>query len=116
MQAPPVKIEAEQQRQAYQLALWQFDKLAEWDKPSVEGVLRDTATRLDLKFKFMVRAFFIAITGSPTSVPLFEATVHLGRDIVRERLRHALEILGNPSKKELKSWEELLNRPLPEEA
>ncbi|MBH9537338.1 glutamate--tRNA ligase [Novosphingopyxis sp. YJ-S2-01] len=111
-----VKIEAEEQRQAYQLALWQFDKLAEWDKPSVEGVLRDTATRLDLKFKFMVRAFFIAITGSPTSVPLFEATVHLGRDIVRERLRHALEILGNPSKKELKSWEELLSRPLPEEA
>ena len=110
-----VKIEAEQQRQAYQLALWQFDRLPEWDKPSVEGALRDTAAKLDLKFKFMVRAFFIAITGSPTSVPLFEATVHLGRDIVRERLRHALELLGPPSKKELKAWEELLARPTTDE-
>ena len=106
-----VKIELEEQRQAYQLALWHFDGLSAWDKPSVEGALRDTATKLDLKFKFMVRAFFIAITGSATSVPLFEATAHLGRDIVRERLRHALEILGAPSKKELKSWEDLLNRP-----
>ncbi len=44
------------------------------------------------------------ITGSPTSVPLFESMELLGRDIVRERLRCALELVGPPTAAEQKSW------------
>ena len=106
-----VKLTEEQQRQAYQLALWQFDRLAAFDKPGVEAVLRAVAEQVGAKFKDAVRAFYIAITGSPQSVPLFDSITHLGRDIARERLRHALELLGPPSSKEAKAWEALMAAP-----
>jgi glutamyl-tRNA synthetase len=35
----------------------------------------------------------------------------LGRDVVRERLRNALELLGAPSKKEADEWKKLLAPP-----
>ncbi len=47
----------------------------------------------------------MALTGSPTSLPLFESMELLGRDIVRERLRVALDVLGGVSAKEQKAWQ-----------
>jgi glutamyl-tRNA synthetase len=44
------------------------------------------------------------LTGSPTSVPLFDAAELLGRDLCRERLRTALETLGAPTAAEQKAW------------
>ncbi|MDQ2992341.1 MAG: glutamate--tRNA ligase, partial [Candidatus Eremiobacteraeota bacterium] len=61
-------------------------------------VLKGVAETLEKKFRDVVRAFYIAVTGSPTSVPLFDAMEILGRDIVRERLRHALEAIGKTEK------------------
>ena len=46
-------------------------------------------------------AFYLAVLGTPQGVPLFDAITHLGRDILRERLRHAMELLGPASKKEV---------------
>ena len=40
----------------------------------------------------------MAITGSPTSIPLYDSMELLGRDLVRERLRNALDLVGAPSK------------------
>ena len=62
--------------------------------------LRKTAAALEIKLKDMIRAFYLAVLGSPQGVPLFDAITHLGRDILRERLRHAMELLGPASKKE----------------
>jgi glutamyl-tRNA synthetase len=103
-----VKLSAEQQRQAYHLALTQFDALAHWDKDGVERVLRRTAEVLDVKLKDAVRPMYLAITGAAQGVPLFNSIVHLGRDIIRERMRHALELMGAPTSKEAKAWEEQL--------
>lgn len=108
-----VKLSEEQQRQAYQFALWQFDRLASWEKAEVEAVLRRTAELVEAKFKDVIRAFYLAITGSPTSLPLFDSIVHLGRDIMRERLRHSLDLLGAPSGKEQKRWQAVLDAPAP---
>jgi hypothetical protein len=44
------------------------------------------------------------MTGSATSVPLFDAMELLGRDLVRERLRAALEALGGVTAAEQKNW------------
>ena len=55
----------------------------------------------------VTRPFYVAITGSTTSVPLYDAIELLGRDIVRERLRHALEVLGGVTASELKEWKKL---------
>jgi glutamyl-tRNA synthetase len=48
------------------------------------------------------------VLGSPQGVPLFDTITHLGRDILRERLRHAMELLGPASKKEIEAWAALL--------
>jgi hypothetical protein len=42
--------------------------------------------------------FYVAISGSPQSLPLFDSMLLLGRDLVRERLRVALERLGGATK------------------
>ena len=103
-----VKLEELTQRQIYHLVLMQFDAAAVWDKETIEGILRNTAEKLDIKLKFLIQAMYVATTGSMQSVPLFDAITHLGRDIMRQRLRHAIELLGAPTKKEAKAWEELL--------
>ena len=103
-----VKIEVDQQRAAYTLALQQFDAMVDWSKDGVEAALRTTATALDIKLKDMIRAFYLAVLGSPQGVPLFDAITHLGRDILRERLRHAMELLGVASKKEAEGWAGLM--------
>lgn len=105
-----VKIDADQQRAAYTLALQQFDAMIEWNKDGVDAALRRTAAALEIKLKDMIRAFYLAVLGSPQGVPLFDAITHLGRDILRERLRHAMELLGPASKKEVEAWTALLSR------
>lgn len=99
-----VKIGLDQQRAAYTLALQQFDALIEWNKDGVDATLRRTAEVLGVKLKDAVRPFYLAITGAPQGVPLFDAVAHLGRDVIRERLRHAMELLGPATKKEAEEW------------
>jgi glutamyl-tRNA synthetase len=103
-----VKIDADQQRAAYTLALQQFDAMIEWNKEGVDAALRKTAAALEIKLKDMIRTFYLAVLGTPQGVPLFDAITHLGRDILRERLRHAMELLGPASKKEAEAWGALL--------
>jgi glutamyl-tRNA synthetase len=103
-----VKIEPDQQRAGYTLALQQFDSMIEWNKDGVDATLRRTAEVLGVKLKDMIRPMYLAITGAAQGVPLFDAITHLGRDIIRERLRHAMELLGPASKKEVEAWAALL--------
>lgn len=103
-----VKLELDQQRAAYTLALQQFDAMIVWNKDGVDAALRATASALEIKLKDMIRAFYLAVLGSPQGVPLFDAITHLGRDTLRERLRHAMELLGPATKKETEAWAALL--------
>ncbi|MEO8605812.1 MAG: glutamate--tRNA ligase [bacterium] len=98
------KIDTAKQRQAYQVAMWQFDSLPSWELAAIEQVLRAVADDLGVKFREAVRIFYVAITGTPSSVPLFDAMALLGRDICRERLRQALDVLGPVSKREAQEW------------
>ncbi len=95
-------------RQAFALALAELDALREWRVAGIEAVLKRIADALGKKFRDVARPFYIAITGSPTSVPLYDSMELLGRDIVRERLRGALELLGAPSKREQDEWKRLI--------
>ncbi len=96
-------------RQALTLAMWDLDALREWNVQGIETVLKRVGDVLGKKFRDVARPFYVAITGSPTSVPLFDAIELLGRDMARERLRVALDVLGAPSKKEQDEWKKLLN-------
>jgi glutamyl-tRNA synthetase len=88
------KLDDEQTRQVFTLALAEFDALPAWNAFGIETVLKNIAERLERKPRDVARPFYVAITGSPTSIPLYDSMEMLGRDIVRERLRNALECLS----------------------
>ena len=98
------KLERDAVRRAFVLAQAQFDGLPQWDAAGVESVVRAVADSLGAKLRDVVRPFYIAISGSPQSLPLFDSMVLLGRDLVRERLRVALLAIGGASKAESAAW------------
>jgi len=98
------KMPPEFVRQALALAMWGLDAERVFDRSAIERVLKGVGAALGQKFRDLARVYYVAVTGSPTSVPLFESMELLGRDIVRERLRGALELAGSPSAAEQKAW------------
>ncbi|HBF35262.1 TPA: hypothetical protein DDW35_11945, partial [Candidatus Sumerlaeota bacterium] len=91
------------------IALWEFEKVRQWNAETVQGVLTRLAEKEGVKMRDMMPAFFTAVTGSPTSVPLFDAMAILGSDMSRRRLNTALETLATAghvlSGKKLKALE-----------
>ena len=71
---------------------------------AAESAVRGVGDALGLKLRDAVRPFYIAIAGSAQSLPLFDAMGLLGRDLVRERCRVALERLGGATSAETESW------------
>ncbi len=98
------KLGAEDVKRALALAMWELDAVEPFDKQTIENVLKSVADRLGRKFRDLARPYYVAMTGSPTSVPLFDAMELLGRDLCRERFRVALDALGGLSASEQKAW------------
>jgi len=109
------KLDDEALRKVLALARWNLDDVAEWNIANIEAALRNVATTLGRKFRDIVRPLYVSVTGSPASVPLYDSIELLGRDLTRERLRQALQLLGTPSAAEEKAWRVLVAaEPLPE--
>ena len=98
------KLAEDELRKAFALAMWRLDAERVFDKATVERVLKGVGETLGKKFRDLARVFYVAMTGSPTALPLFDSMELLGRDIVRERFRVALDALGGVSGKEQKQW------------
>ncbi len=98
------KTDLETARKALALAMWDLDDEREFDKGVIERALKNVAEMLDQKFRDLARVYYVAMTGSPASVPLFDAMELLGRDICRERFRVAIDALGGVSNAEHKAW------------
>ena len=88
-----VKLDETEMRRAFEMALEEFDALPAWNAFAVETAIKRVAERLEKKVREVARPFYVAITGSPTSIPLYDSMELLGRDLVRERLRDALALL-----------------------
>jgi len=62
-----------------------------------------------MKLKELLGPFFVCITGSKVSLPLFDSMELLGADLIRTRIRKALQLLSEKeaglSKKGLKALE-----------
>lgn len=106
------KLTTEQVTQALAWGLWRLEALRTWDAASISEVLRHTAELLGHKTRDFMPPFFIAISGSAVSTPLFETMEVIGPDLSRARVRAALEVLGGVSKKQEKRWREELERAL----
>jgi glutamyl-tRNA synthetase len=90
------KLDDVEMRKAFTLALSELEELPVWDAFGIESVIKRVAEALGKKTRDVARPFYVAISGSPTSIPLFDSMELLGRDLVRERLRAALALLGLP--------------------
>ena len=92
-------------RRGLALASSRLDGEPEFDLATIERVLKGVSDTLELKFRDLSRAYYVAMTGSQTSLPLFDSMELLGRDLCRERFRAALEALGGVTAKEQKEWQ-----------
>jgi len=101
------KLDDAVMRKAFVLALALLDALPAWDAAGVQDAVRRVAELCNVKLRDAIRPFYVAITGSAQSVPLFDSMTLLGRDLVRERLRVALELLGGATKSEMEVWKKL---------
>ncbi|TXJ10537.1 MAG: glutamate--tRNA ligase [Acinetobacter sp.] len=101
------KLTTEQVRQSLQFAIWRLESLFTWNNDTVSQTLMDLANQMDIKLRDFMPTFFIAIAGSTSSTPVMQSMVTIGADLTFARLRHALEIVGAPSKKEDKAWQKL---------
>ncbi len=108
------KIDTDLTRKLVVLALAAFDALPAWNVADIEAAVRNLSERAGVKLRDAVRPLYVAVTGSAQSVPLFDSMALLGRDLVRERLRVALEVLGGATNAESESWRKLLVAPEPQ--
>jgi len=71
----------------------QLDPLLEWDAASVEAALRAFAEAAGWSPKEAFMAVRVAATGRIATPPLFETLSVLGKEVVRRRVRGAIELL-----------------------
>jgi len=92
-------------RRILQFVLWSFDEMRSWEKDLIHQTLQRLAEALGFKIRDFLFPIFVAVSGRPVSLPLFDSIVILGADLTRMRLRDALEALGGVSKKLAKQLE-----------
>ncbi|MEZ5529048.1 MAG: glutamate--tRNA ligase [Porticoccaceae bacterium] len=99
------KIDMDTVRKILQFSSWRLDALRHWYRDGLYQELNQLAQGMEIKLKDFLFPLFLAVAGSPSSPPLFDAMAILGPDMVRARVRHALEAAGGVSKKQLKKLE-----------
>jgi len=91
------------------VAEWELEKASSWDRDSLSSLFQNLAEKEGKKLKELLTPFFVCITGSKVSLPLFDGMALLGADLTRTRIRKALQLLSENgaglSKKGLKALE-----------
>jgi len=95
----------EEVKELLQLAVWRLEEDREFSGKSIESLLRDLADKKGMKLRDMLLPFYVAVTGARVSTPLFQSMEVLGSDIVRVRLRRAIDSLGGITAKAMKALE-----------
>jgi glutamyl-tRNA synthetase len=65
-----------------------------WNQAAIGEQLKKASAIDGYRFRDVARLYYVAITGSPTSVPLFDAMEILGKTESLRRMRIALDALG----------------------
>ncbi len=103
------KLEPDQPARLLKIAEWELEKATPWDRNVLSSIFQRIADNEGIKLKQLMPLFFMVMSGSTVSLPLFDGLALLGPDLARMRLRRAMEILGESgkglSKKGLKSLE-----------
>ena len=109
MEALEGKLEPGMPARLLKIAEWELEKVSSWNRESLSSLFQKIAETEELKLKQILAPFFVAISGSTVSLPLFDSLELLGPDLARTRIRIALEKLATAgvgiSKKGLKKLE-----------
>ena len=65
------KMEPEQSAKLLKIAEWELEKTASWDRDTLSSVFQRMAEVEGLKLKQLLPLFFMAMSGSTVSLPLF---------------------------------------------
>ena len=84
---------------------WYYDTENNWDKDHLFAQMKQLSELMGYKLRDFLFPLFIAIAGTNQTVSVMDSMSILGPDMSRARLRHAVNLLGGPSKKEAKRWE-----------
>ncbi len=88
-----------------QVASWRLERIRDFKADAIEADLRELAETTDIKLRDFLLPFYVAISGEKASTPLFQSMEILGSDMVRMRIRRAIETLGGISSKKMKVLE-----------
>ena len=94
-------------KEILQTAIWRLEQEKSLTSDAIDKVFRDLSARLDISLRDLSRPFYVAITGAKASTPLFQSMEILGLDIIRMRLRRAIEALGGISSKKMRALEKV---------
>ena len=82
------------------------DALTDWRREKLHALCKAGAERMELNLRDFLFPLYIALSGRPSALPLFDSMAFLGADITRMRLREAIALVGL-SKKQRKRLERL---------
>ena len=83
-----------------------FDAVRPWERDGLHAVCRANAERMQLRMGDFLFPLFVAVSGRPVALPLFDSMALLGRETTRARLRDAMVVLGVTGK-QMKRLEKL---------
>ena len=92
-------------KELLQMAVWRLETLRPFDSAGIESLMKDLALSSGVNLRELTILFYVALSGSRVWTPLYDSMVVLGSDLVRIRLRRAIETLGGFSEKALRELE-----------
>ena len=92
-------------KELLQMAVWRLETLRPFDTAGIESLMKDLALSSGVKLRELTVLFYVALSGSRVWTPLYDSMVVLGSDLVRIRLRRAIESLSGFSEKALRELE-----------
>ena len=100
------KLTPEQTAQILDHVSRELDAMRHWERDALFETCQSLANWMQLKIREFLFPLFIALSGRPVALPLFDSMVLLGADITRVRVREALTAIG-VSGKQAKRFEKL---------
>ena len=98
-------LSAEDCRRILDHASRRFDTVEDWRRDALYAAVKSLSLAMDIRMRDFLPPLFVAVSGRSVTLPLFDSLAYLGRDLVRARLRSAIDALGGVSKKEGKRLE-----------
>jgi glutamyl-tRNA synthetase len=76
------------------LVQWEIEKSEAWDEDGIRAIFERVTELEEMPLKKLLTLFFVSLSGSKVSLPIFQSMVVLGRDLSLRRIHYALDVLA----------------------